>query len=40
MGTSVEDFFDKLLEESKGGSRLPNWYVVCAPVVPLLNPVL
>ena len=27
MGSSVEDFFDNLLNETKAGTTLPNWYV-------------
>jgi hypothetical protein len=28
MGYSVEDFFDRVLEDTKAGSKLPNWYVL------------
>ena len=28
MGSSVEDFFDNLLNETKAGTTLPNWYAL------------
>ena len=34
MGHSVEEFFDVLLEDSKGGAKLPNWCVGTLEPIP------